>query len=98
MSAEDRLDTPGLRIVFSMPISRALDRWWTWREVFDGGAPDWLFRPDPPYWLLKDDGDPPEIEWHDPLLPIEYRGRIDPRFTNVAVDWVSVAGGHPGPP
>jgi hypothetical protein len=96
--AGEQLDRPGVCFVFSMPSGPALGRCWTWREVFNGKAPDWIFRPDPPYWLIgRGTAEPPETEWHDPLRPIEYRGRVDPAMIDVAHDWVSAAGGRPWP-
>lgn len=86
MQDEDLLkhmDQPGVRIVFAMPIGPAIMREWTWRQVFNGEAPYWIFESSPPYWL--DDG---ETEWHHPLDPIEYRGRIKANAVERAKQWV----------
>lgn len=95
MGTDHYLDRPGVRIVFSLPEGPALTRWWTWREVFDGHAPDWLFLGDPPWWLAgKGTEDPPGIRWADPLLPIEFHGRVIAAYVPIAREWVIAAGGH----
>jgi hypothetical protein len=101
MPAEDRLDTPGVAIIFSRERGQALRRYWTWREVLGDddsvAPPDWLFQPDPPYWLIRPHGDlsdPPETEWHDRHRWIEYRGRVDPALDDVAVSWMSACTGR----
>lgn len=76
------LDQTGIKVVFAMPAGPALTRSWSWRQIFSHECPDWIFF-DPPPWL--EDG---EVEWHDPLLPIEFRGRVRIGMEDHARAWV----------
>jgi hypothetical protein len=64
------LDQPGIRVVFSMPAGPALVRIWSWREAFTGQVPDWVFAGPPP--ITRE----PEMVWHDPRGPVEFRGMV----------------------
>ena len=96
MNDAELLDRPGVRIIFRFPRGDGrppIRREWTWREVFTHQAPGWLFREDPPYFLYSSHAEEnvPEIEWHDPLLPIEYHGWIRSGLEDEAVNWVARA-------
>lgn len=87
ITAEDRfllrhLDNVGILIILAVPVGRPLKRKFTWRQIFLGQVPDWIFH-GPPWWL-----DEPQIDFHDPLGWFEYRGNIPEHNIEVARNWL----------
>lgn len=59
-----------LRIILAMPEGPAITDEWTWKEVMNAEAPQWIHE-GPPVWLLE-----PEMSWKDPRLPVTVRGHV----------------------
>jgi len=80
----NHIDTIGIRVILSLPKEPAIQKEWTWREVFSNKAPDWIFA-NPPPWTIRELA---EMELHDPRGWLEYRASVLPGYEDTARDWL----------